>query len=32
VVVADLNFAPMYTSRSRRVKTNQRGAQTLAVA
>jgi transposase len=29
VIVADPNFAPMYASRSRRVKTDRRDAQTL---
>ena len=32
VVVADLNFAPMYATRSRRVKTDKRDARTLAEA
>jgi transposase len=32
VVVADPNFAPMYASRSRRVKTDKRDARTLAEA
>ena len=32
VVVADPNFAPMYASRSRRVKTDRRDARTLAEA
>jgi transposase len=32
VVVADTNFAPMYATRSRRVKTNKRDARTLAEA
>jgi transposase len=30
VVVADTNFAPMYATRSRRVKTDKRDARTLA--
>lgn len=32
VVVADPNFAPMYATRSRRVKTDKRDARTLAEA
>src|SRR5262245_31862344 len=32
VIVADPNFAPMYTTRSRRVKTDRRDARTLADA
>jgi transposase len=32
VVVADPNFAPMYATRSRRVKTDRRDARTLAEA
>jgi transposase len=32
VIVADPNFAPMYASRSRRVKTDRRDARTLADA
>ena len=32
VIVADPNFAPMYASRSRRVKTDKRDARTLAEA
>jgi len=32
VIVADPNFAPMYASRSRRVKTDKRDARTLADA
>jgi transposase len=32
VVVADPNFAPMYATRSRRVKTDKRNARTLADA
>jgi transposase len=32
VVVADPNFAPMYATRSRRVKTDKRNARTLAEA
>jgi transposase len=32
VVVADTNFAPMYATRSRRVKTDKRDARTLAEA
>lgn len=32
VIVADPNYAPMYPSRRRRVKTNRRDAQTLAEA
>lgn len=32
VVVADPNYAPMYASRSRRVKTDRRDARTLAEA
>ncbi len=32
VVVADPNFAPMYATRSRRVKTDKRDARTLADA
>ncbi len=32
VIVADPSFAPMYASRSRRVKTNRRDARTLAEA
>jgi transposase len=32
VVVADPNFAPMYSTRSRRVKTDRRDAQALAQA
>ncbi len=32
VIVADPNFAPMYASRSRRVKTDRRDARTLAEA
>lgn len=32
VIVADPNFAAMYATRSRRVKTDQRDAQTLAEA
>jgi transposase len=32
VIVADPNFAPMYATRSRRVKTDRRDAQTLAEA
>lgn len=32
VVVADPNFAPMYSTRSRRVKTDKRDARTLAEA
>jgi transposase len=30
VIVADPNFAPMYATRSRKVKTNRRDARTLA--
>lgn len=30
VIVADPNYAPMYASRSRRVKTDKRDARTLA--
>src|SRR5687767_7813977 len=32
VIVADPNFAPMYATRSRRVKTDKRDARTLAEA
>jgi transposase len=32
VIVADPNYAPMYAQRSRRVKTDRRDAQALAVA
>lgn len=32
VIVADPNFAPMYATRSRRVKTDKRDARTLAAA
>ena len=32
VIVADPNFAPMYSTRSRRVKTDKRDARTLAEA
>jgi len=32
VIVADPNFAPMYATRSRRVKTDRRDARTLAEA
>ncbi len=32
VIVADPNYAPMYASRSRRVKTDKRDARTLAEA
>jgi len=32
VIVADPNFAPMYATRSRRVKTDRRDARTLAAA
>jgi transposase len=32
VIVADPNYAPMYTSRSRKVKTDKRDARTLAQA
>jgi transposase len=32
VIVADTNFAPMYATRSRRVKTDKRDARTLAEA
>src|SRR5918997_6447799 len=32
VVVADTNFAPMYATRSRKVKTDKRDARTLAEA
>ncbi|MBI4500565.1 MAG: IS110 family transposase, partial [Gemmatimonadetes bacterium] len=32
VIVADPNFAPMYATRTRRVKTDQRDARTLAEA
>src|SRR5688572_875615 len=32
VVVADPNFAPMYATRARRVKTDKRDARTLAEA
>ena len=32
VIVADPNFAPMYATRSRRVKTDRRDARTLADA
>src|SRR5262249_60284414 len=32
VIVADPNFAPMYANRSRRVKTDRRGARTPAGA
>ena len=32
VIVADPNFAPMYATRSRRVKTDRRDATTLAEA
>jgi len=32
VVVADPNYAPMYASRSRKVKTDKRDARTLAEA
>ena len=32
VIVADPNFAPMYATRSRRVKTDRRDARTLAGA
>jgi len=32
VIVADPNYAPMYATRSRRVKTDKRDARTLAEA
>ena len=32
VIVADLNFAPMYATRSRRTKTDRRDARTLMEA
>ena len=32
VIVADPNFAPMYATRSRKVKTDKRDARTLAEA
>src|SRR3954470_5197328 len=32
VIVADLNYAPMYARRSRRVKTDRRAARALAEA
>jgi transposase len=32
VIVADPNYAPMYATRSRRVKTDRRDARTLAEA